>query len=112
MVGFNRRFSKYAVEAKKHIKDRINPMIINYVMNAGYIPLEHWAHTEEGGGRIIGEGCHIFDLFNYFTDAKVVSISVDSISPRTKNLSQRDNVVATVKYDDGSLSTLTYTSWK
>lgn len=110
MVGFNRRFSEYAVEAKKHIKDRINPMIINYQMNAGYISLDHWVHTEEGGGRIIGEGCHIFDLFNYFTDARVISVSVDSISPKTKNLSHGDNLVATVKYDDGSLCTLTYTS--
>ena len=110
MVGFNRRFSKYAVEAKKYIKDRINPMVINYVMNAGYIPLENWVHTEEGGGRIIGEGCHIFDLFNYFTDSKVVSISVDSINPRGRNISQRDNVVVTIKYEDGSLCTVTYTS--
>lgn len=110
MVGFNRRFSKYAVEAKKHIKDRMNPMIINYQMNAGYIPLDNWVHSEEGGGRIIGEGCHIFDLFNYFTDAKVKSVSVDSIDPKTKNISQRDNVIATVKYEDGSVCTLTYTS--
>ena len=110
MVGFNRRFSKYACEVKKYIKDRINPMIINYQMNAGYIPLDHWVHTEEGGGRIIGEGCHIFDLFNYFTESKVVSISVDSINPRDKNISQRDNMVVIVKYEDGSLCTLTYTS--
>lgn len=109
-VGFNRRFSKYAVEAKEHIKGRINPLIINYQMNAGYIPLDNWVHTEEGGGRIIGEGCHIFDLFNYFTDSKVLSISVDSINQKTKNISQRDNVVTTIKYEDGSLCTLTYTS--
>ncbi|OAA94197.1 bi-domain-containing oxidoreductase [Clostridium coskatii] len=109
-IGFNRRFSKYAVEAKNHIANRINPMIINYQMNAGYIPLDHWVHTEEGGGRIIGEGCHIFDLFNYFTDSKVTSVSVDSIDSKSKNISPRDNVVATLKYDDGSLCTLTYTS--
>ena len=107
-VGFNRRFSKYAVEVKNHITNRINPMIINYQMNAGYIPLDHWVHTEEGGGRIIGEGCHIFDLFNYFTNSKVKS--VDSIDCKSKNISQRDNVVVTLKYEDGSLCTLIYTS--
>jgi len=110
MVGFNRRFSKYAVEVKKHINDRIGPMIINYQMNAGYIPLNHWVHTEEGGGRVIGEGCHIFDLFNYFTNSKIVSVSVDSINSRTKNISQRDNAVVTLKYEEGSLCTLIYTS--
>ncbi|MDU1320446.1 MAG: bi-domain-containing oxidoreductase [Clostridium botulinum] len=109
-VGFNRRFSKYAVEVKKHIKDRLNPIIVNYQMNAGYIPLDFWVHTKEGGGRIIGEGCHIFDLFNYFTDSEVATVSVDSISAKTDNISHRDNVVVTLKYKDGSICTLTYTS--
>ncbi|WP_434304794.1 bi-domain-containing oxidoreductase [Clostridium botulinum] len=109
-VGFNRRFSKYAVEVKKHIKDRSNPIIVNYQMNAGYIPLDFWVHTKEGGGRIIGEGCHIFDLFNYFTDSEVATVSVDSISAETDNISHRDNVVVTLKYKDGSICTLTYTS--
>lgn len=110
LVGFNRRFSKYAVEIKKHIKKRINPMIINYRMNAGYIPLNHWVHTEEGGGRIIGEACHIFDLFNYFIDAEIDSISVNSLNPKTKNISSRDNVIVTLKYKEGSICTLTYTA--
>lgn len=110
LVGFNRRFSKYAVEIKKHIKKRTNPMIINYHMNAGYVPLDHWIHSEEGGGRIIGEGCHIFDFFNYFVDAEIDSISVNSINPKTKNISSRDNVVVTLKYKEGSICTLTYTA--
>jgi len=110
LVGFNRRFSKYAIEIKKHIKERINPMIINYRMNAGYIPLEHWVHNEEGGGRIIGEGCHIFDLFNYFVDSEIDYISVNSINPKTENISSRDNVVVTLKYKEGSICTLTYTA--
>jgi len=110
LVGFNRRFSKYAVEIKKHIKERINPMIINYRMNAGYIPLNHWVHNEEGGGRMIGEGCHIFDLFNYFVDSEIDSISVNSINPKTENISSRDNVIVTLKYKEGSICTLTYTA--
>jgi len=110
LVGFNRRFSKYAVEIKKHIKERINPMIINYQMNVGYIPLNHWVHSEEGGGRITGEACHIFDLFNYFGDAEIDSISVNSINPKTKNISSRDNAIVTLKYKEGNICTLTYTA--
>ena len=110
MVGFNRRFSKYAREVKKHISQRINPMIINYQMNAGYIPLDHWVHSEEGGGRIIGEACHIFDLFNYFTESEIESISVDRITPKTKHVSAQDNAVITLKYKEGSTCSLTYTA--
>ena len=84
-------------------------MIINYRMNAGYLPLDHWTQTEEGGGRLIGEGCHIFDLFNYFTDSEAESISVNKITPKTDHVSCADNCVVTVKYKDGSLCTLTYT---
>lgn len=109
LVGFNRRFSKYARAAKKVLVNRKNPMIINYRMNAGYIPLDHWTQTEEGGGRIIGEGCHIFDLFNYFTDSKAESVSVNKITPQTDHVSCADNCVVTVKYEDGSVCTLTYT---
>lgn len=111
MIGFNRRFSKYALEVKKHISQRINPMIINYQMNAGYIPLDHWVYTKEGGGRIIGEACHIFDLFNYFTEAEVESISIDRITPKTEYFSAQDNAVITLKYKDGSVCSLTYTAF-
>lgn len=109
MVGFNRRFSQYAVEAKKAVKNRKNPMIISYRMNAGYIPPEHWTQGDEGGGRIIGEGCHIIDLFNYFTDSEAETVSVNKISPKTDHVSSEDNCVISVKYKDGSICTLTYT---
>jgi predicted dehydrogenase/threonine dehydrogenase-like Zn-dependent dehydrogenase len=110
MVGFNRRFSRYAQEAKKHILQRINPVIIHYQMNAGYIPFDHWIHSEEGGGRIVGEACHIFDLFSYFTETEVASVSVDKITPKTNNFSAQDNAVITLKYSDGSVCTLVYTA--
>lgn len=109
MVGFNRRFSKYAVEAKKAISNRVNPLIVSYRMNAGFIPKENWVQNEEGGGRIIGEGCHIIDLFDYFTDSKAESVSVNQITARTDHVSRSDNCVITVKYEDGSICTLTYT---
>ncbi len=110
MMGFNRRFSQYAREAKRLIQDRQSPLIINYQMNAGYIPYDHWVHTEEGGGRIIGEACHIFDLSRYFTDAGIKSVSADKINPKGNYYSAKDNAVITLKYQDGSVCTLIYTS--
>lgn len=109
MVGFNRRFSKYAVEAKKAISNRKNPILVHYRMNAGFIPQDSWIQSEEGGGRIIGEGCHIIDLFNYLTDSKAVSISLDQIAPKTDHVSRYDNAVITIKYEDGSICSLMYT---
>ena len=42
-------------------------MLVNYRMNAGYIPLDAWQQGAEGGGRNLGEACHIYDLFVFLT---------------------------------------------
>jgi predicted dehydrogenase/threonine dehydrogenase-like Zn-dependent dehydrogenase len=110
LTGFNRRFSPHAVAIKEILDQRSNPIVINYRMNAGYIPLDHWVHTNEGGGRNIGEACHIYDLFTYFIGSKVVEVSVKSISPATSHYSSSDNFVATMSFEDGSVATLTYTA--
>ncbi len=110
MVGFNRRFSSYAGKIKEIIKNRVNPMIINYRMNAGYIPKEHWVHLEEGGGRNIGEACHIYDLFNFFTESEVKEVSAFSINSKTEQYCNNDNFNASIKYKDGSVCNLIYTA--
>lgn len=110
LTGFNRRFSEYARRAKEVLEKRKCPMVINYRMNAGYIPLDHWVHLEEGGGRNIGEACHIYDLFNYLTGSQVENIQAQSITTSSGYYSNRDNFIATISYKDGSIATLTYTA--
>jgi predicted dehydrogenase/threonine dehydrogenase-like Zn-dependent dehydrogenase len=110
MTGFNRRFSPVIQRTRAIIQDRSTPIIVNYRMNAGYIPLEHWVQTEEGAGRNIGEACHIYDIFNYLTGAEVVSVSASAITPQSKQWAKNDNFVATVTYSDGSVCSLTYTA--
>jgi predicted dehydrogenase len=110
LTGFNRRFSPFAQRAKELLANRTNPMILNYRMNAGHIPLSHWVHTEEGGGRNLGEACHIYDLFTFFAESKMVSVQAQSLTPKTDHYSSRDNFVATVGFEDGSVATLTYTA--
>lgn len=108
MVGFNRRFSKYAQEAKKHVVKRINPLFMHYRVNAGFIPLDHWVHGEEGGGRTIGEACHFIDLFTFFTECRVKGIYTATLTPKTESLSSDDNRVIVLNYEDGSIATLEY----
>ena len=110
LTGFNRRFSPYATRIKKILQDRTDPLIINYTMNAGFIPLDHWVHTEEGGGRNLGEACHIYDLFTYLIDSQTTSIQAHSISIQNSKYSNRDNFTASIKFSEGSLAHLTYTA--
>jgi predicted dehydrogenase/threonine dehydrogenase-like Zn-dependent dehydrogenase len=105
-TGFNRRFSKYAVEIKKHTDKRLNPLLIRYRMNAGYIPLDHWVH--ENGGRIVGEACHIIDLATALTNSAITSICVESLTPKTEKYSESDNKAITLKYADGSVACIEY----
>ena len=79
-------------------------------MNAEYIPLDHWVHTEEGGGRNLGEACHIYDLFTFFINSKVTTTQCQSLAPKTDHYSSHDNFVATLGFEDGSIATLTYTA--
>lgn len=109
-VGFNRRFSLISKKMHDLVAGRKNPMIINYRMNAGYIPPEIWVQNEEGGGRNIGEACHIYDLFNYLTESVVKEVASFSIDPKSENILTNDNFVTVLKYDDGSVCSLTYTA--
>lgn len=110
MTGFNRRFAPAIAAAQAAMKDRTSPMIVNYRMNAGYIPSDHWVHGIHGGGRNIGEACHIYDLFNALTGSQPVDVHACTIVPASGHWRRDDNFVATVRYADGSVCTLTYTS--
>jgi len=110
LTGFNRRFSPYAQRIAGLMGKRTNPLIINYRMNAGYIPLDHWVHSSEGGGRNRGEACHIYDLFTFFVNARVTKIHASAIVPKSGYYSASDNFVATISFEDGSVATLTYTA--
>jgi predicted dehydrogenase len=105
-TGFNRRFSKYAKEIQKQTSKRNNPLFIQYRMNAGFIPLDHWVH--ENGGRIVGEGCHIIDLMTSLVGEKVVSISCESITPTNDKFLSDDNQSIILKYEDGSIANIQY----
>lgn len=111
MVGFNRRFSPAIRVIRSILVGRTTPIIANYRMNAGYIPMDHWVHGCEGGGRNIGEACHIYDLFNALVGTPdIVTVSACSVNPSSPQWARNDNFVAILKYADGSVCTLTYTA--
>jgi predicted dehydrogenase len=110
LVGFNRRFSPIMLRLKEAVSGRNSPMIINYRMNAGYQPPDSWLHGPEGGGRNRGEACHIYDLFGFLSEARAVEVDYSEIRPNTEYYRADDNFVCTVRMEDGSVGSLTYTS--
>jgi predicted dehydrogenase len=110
MVGFNRRFSPLIQSVKSVIDKRSNPVMMTYRMNAGALPLDSWIQGPEGGGRIIGEACHIFDLFNYLVGGSPVEVIALPLHAAASHIAKTDNFSASLRYSDGSLCTLNYTS--
>jgi len=110
LTGFNRRFSPHARRLQGLVSGRSNPMMANYRMNAGRVPPESWIQSEEGGGRNLGEACHIYDLFTFLTNHAVSRVTVQTIVPTTGYYGRRDNFVATMVFEDGSVASLTYTA--
>jgi predicted dehydrogenase/threonine dehydrogenase-like Zn-dependent dehydrogenase len=110
LTGFNRRFSPYGRRMAELVAGRSAPFVLNYRMNAGYIPLDHWVHGPHGGGRNLGEACHIYDLFTCLAATEVTSLSAHSIVPKSNHYARTDNFVATLSFADGSVTSLTYTA--
>ena len=106
-VGFNRRFAPLARELKSFYADRVEPLHLHYRVNAGYIPLKHWLHDpEQGGGRIIGEGCHFIDFVTFLVGESPVSVMAHALPDNGKY--REDNVSMTFTFPDGSIAVVDY----
>ena len=104
-VGFNRRFSPFAVKMKALVGG--GPKNIVATMNAGYIPPEVWVQDMEvGGGRIIGEACHFIDLCSFLADSKVIAVCVNALGENPQE--NTDNVSILLKYENGTNAVINY----
>lgn len=111
MVGFNRRYAPLAMALRKSFASRSQPMSVTYRANVGYRPPQHWLHhPKEGGGVILGEGCHHIDFCCWLVGSRVVSIDVRCLGGSGAGYLREDNVHIMLGFADGSLATLLYLS--
>lgn len=107
MVGFNRRFAPMAQRLRRHFQGVDEPLVMQYRVNAGYIPLDHWTQDLEiGGGRILGEVCHFVDFLTFLSGALPVAVQAQAANNGARY--RDDNLVATVTMDDGSVGSVVY----
>lgn len=110
MVGFNRRFSPAIQMLKKIVDQRRSALMIHYRLNGGYISSDSWIQGVEGGGRNLGEACHMYDVFRFLVGKSVMSVEARSINPQGLPYQRNDNFCATLGYEDGSVANLVYTA--
>lgn len=109
-VDYNRSFAPFILKIKSQVAKRKTPLVVHYRMNAGYVNKEHWIQAQVGAGRIIGEACHILDLFCFLTNANPVAVSVESLHSQRTDIFPTDNFTAQISFDDGSICSLLYTA--
>jgi len=110
-VGFNRRLAPLAVLLKEQVASSGGPLHGVYRMNGGRLPSDHWVQDPaQGGGRVVGEGCHAFDFFNFLTGSEPRTVQADAVQSSDPAVRADDNLTATVRYADGSVFTLLYTT--
>jgi predicted dehydrogenase len=106
-VGFNRRFAPMAVRLKRLLQDRHGPVHLLCEISAGALPTDHWLRGPEGGGRLVGEGCHFIDLMRFWAGSPIKGVQV---LPLASGEPGDDAFTLTLAFQDGSLGTLVYTS--
>jgi predicted dehydrogenase len=108
LVGFNRRFSPQAAGMRAALNGR-GPLQMTCRVNAGALPSGHWLNDPEtGGGRIVGEGCHFFDLLSFLTGDAAIETMDAAAAGRPRGLAE--DVVIQLGFADGSVGQILYTS--
>ena len=76
-------------------------------MNAGAIPSDVWVQDMKvGGGRIIGEACHYFDLMVFLTGSKIKAVCMNALGSNPSE--NTDNASVLVKMENGSSGVVNY----
>ncbi len=105
-IGFNRTFAPLAGRLQREAAAGYGPFHIVYRVNAP-LPLEHWLNDpRSGGGRLLGEGCHMFDFANWLcgTPERVFGMAL----PAPADLQTVESASVTLSYTNGSLATVHY----
>lgn len=106
IVGYNRRFSPH-IQKMKSLLPKGSAKNLIATMNAGKIPSNVWVHDMDvGGGRILGEACHYFDLLMYLSGSPIKSVCMNALGNHP--LENTDNVSILLKFENGDNGVINY----
>jgi predicted dehydrogenase len=105
VVGFQARHAAFVQQARQHIPQ---PRVLVGEMIDPLWPTGRWSQDPEtGGGNILSQGVHTFDLLCYLAGAEPVAVHAeggtfahDPRDPATKGVI--DSVVATIRFANGA----------
>jgi predicted dehydrogenase/threonine dehydrogenase-like Zn-dependent dehydrogenase len=111
LVGFNRRYAPLARHMREHVAGRGQPVELLCRVNAGRLPSGHWLNDpDDGGGRLLGEGCHFIDFACWFVGALPRRVNTVMRAAEGEPLTAAQSFNVTLDFDDGSIATILYGS--
>jgi predicted dehydrogenase/threonine dehydrogenase-like Zn-dependent dehydrogenase len=109
MVGFNRRYAPLTLQLR-NVFEGVDDAIFTARVNAGRLAGDHWLHDpEEGGGRLVGEGCHFVDLLAHLACSPPRTVFATAVAQPDRSIESSDTVSAVLRFANGSVATLAYT---
>jgi predicted dehydrogenase len=106
-IGYNRGMAPMVTKARDLLKDFPGKKKMIYHRIQAPFPESHWTHAAEtGGGRFVGEGCHIFDLLCEIVQAPPVTVYASGgtfLDPEKVKIP--DSGIVTITFADGSVGT-------
>jgi predicted dehydrogenase len=107
MVGFNRRFAPMLAQMKDFLAPISEPLALTYRINAGFLAPDHWVNDpEQGGGRIRGEVCHFVDTLMFLAGSPIIEVDARALANAGRY--SGDNVLASLRFANGSEGTISY----
>jgi predicted dehydrogenase len=107
MVGFNRRFSDAADFLRGRIEAHSSAPLVLYRVNAGAARPGDWTLGSEGGGRAVGEACHMIDFLHSIARGPVNQVQVIGNTARAV---PDGNFSVQTTFAGGLTATLVYTT--
>ena len=109
LVGFNRRHAPLARQLREGVRRPGMPFELLFRVNAGRLPAEHWLNDpEDGGWRLLGEGCHFVDFACWFAGALPLNVSCTLRPEAGQPLAAAQSFSVALDFADGSLATVVY----
>ncbi len=105
-IGFNRPLAPLSQRLHRELAQVSGPRQVVIRVNAP-LPAEHWLNDpDQGGGRILGEGCHFFDYANWLCG---VPHSVSGAAARESgSVRTVQSASITTAYEGGSVASVHY----
>jgi predicted dehydrogenase/threonine dehydrogenase-like Zn-dependent dehydrogenase len=108
LIGFNRRFSRAATLLRERMAAHDEPGMIVYRVNASRGDSTDWSVGEEGGGRAVGEACHMVDFLHAVAGAEA---KLEDIQVLARPGADSDaNFEAMFRFSTGLVGNLVYTT--